>query len=399
MCSTIDEALYGGAAGGGKSDALLMGALQFVHIPGYAAILFRRSFTDLSLPEALMSRGQEWLGRTVARWRDVTKTWHFPSGATLTFAYLASDADKYRYQSAAFQFIGFDELTQFPEAQYIYLFSRLRRPIGMRGVVPLRMRAASNPGGIGHQWVKNRFIDVKNTHPDRRFFPAGLADNPHLDAEAYTKAMMNLDPVTRAQLLEGDWTVRATGGKFLQEWFIVIDAIPDNVTTWVRFWDMAATRPRPGHEPDWTAGCLMGLTSDNRIVIADMRRFQEIPAETERIIKEVAEYDRRRVGTVSIRMELEPGSSGLIAIDAYARGVLRGYDFQGERSTGDKVTRANPLSAAVYNRQVSIISGAWLPDFISEAEAFWQPGVNDDQIDAASGAFSFLSEDVFMFHV
>lgn len=376
-----------------------MGALQYVHIPGYAAILFRRSFTDLSLPEALMTRSQEWLGHTVAHWSNMTKTWHFPSGATVTFAYLAHENDKYRYQSSAFQSIGFDELTQFPRSQYLYMFSRLRRPIGMRGIVPLKMRAASNPGGIGHDWVKSRFIDAGITHPTRRFFPAGLADNPHLDAEAYKKAMQNLDPVTRAQLLEGDWGVRETGGKFLQEWFVLVDAIPDNVTTWVRFWDMAATRPRPGREPDWTAGCLMGIKDNGQFIIADMRRFQELPAVTEQIIKEVAEFDRRRLGAVAVRMELEPGASGLIAIDAYARGVLRGYDFQGERSTGDKVLRANPLSASVYNRNVSILAGAWLTDFIGEAEAFSQPGVNDDQVDAASGAFAFLNEDVFMMHV
>ncbi len=105
------EAFYGGAAGGGKSDALLMAALQYVEVPNYAAILFRRTFADLALPGALMDRSQEWLSGTEARWNERDKTWTFPSGATISFGYLEHENHKYRYQSAEFQFIGFDELT------------------------------------------------------------------------------------------------------------------------------------------------------------------------------------------------------------------------------------------------------------------------------------------------
>ena len=143
----VTEALYGGAAGGGKSDALLMAALQFVDVPGYAALLLRRSYADLALPGAIMDRSKEWLRGTAARWHEPTKTWTFPSGATLSFGYLEAEQDKYRYQGAEFQFCGFDELTQFSETQYRYLFSRLRKSPGL--AVPLRMRAASNPGGQG----------------------------------------------------------------------------------------------------------------------------------------------------------------------------------------------------------------------------------------------------------
>jgi predicted phage terminase large subunit-like protein len=198
------EALYGGAAGGGKSDALLMAALQFADVPGYAAILFRRTYTDLALPGALMARAAAWLGGTAARWEDKAKTWHFPSGATLSFGYLDASNDKYRYQSSEFQFVGFDELTQFPEEDYLYLFSRLRRLTDSR--VPLRMRAATNPGGIGHAWVKRRFLSEAGLRDGRLFVPARLDDNPHLDREEYARALLNLDPFTRRQLLEGDWS-------------------------------------------------------------------------------------------------------------------------------------------------------------------------------------------------
>lgn len=218
------EALYGGAAGGGKSDALLMGALQYVDLPGYAAILFRRTYADLSLPGALMDRSKTWLAGTDARWVDVDKTWRFPSGASLSFGYLQSTNDKYRYQSAEFQYVAFDELTQFPKDDYLYLFSRLRKPEG--SVIPLRMRAATNPGGAGHRWVRQRFLtkepdpDVVETEAERRariFIPAKLADNPHVDQAAYREALGQLDPQTREQLLNGDWNTRPPGAWVLDQ--------------------------------------------------------------------------------------------------------------------------------------------------------------------------------------
>lgn len=223
------EVFYGGAAGGGKSDALLMAALKYVHIPGYAALLLRRTYVDLARPGALMDRSLSWLNGK-AHWSAQEKRWTFPSGATLTFGYLEAENDKLQYQSSEFQFIGFDELTHFTETQYTYLFSRLRRL--KDATLPLRMRSASNPGGTGGMWVKSRFIpdsftpadaveekvwvkkdyDQENGDEIRRFFvPARLDDNPHLDAEGYERSLRELDPITRAQLRKGDWQITAQG--------------------------------------------------------------------------------------------------------------------------------------------------------------------------------------------
>lgn len=223
------ELLYGGAAGGGKSDFLLMAALQYVDVPGYAAIIFRRTYTDLSLPGALMDRASEWLTDTDARWHEMDKQWEFPSGAKLNFGYLKTDQDKYRYQSAEFQFVGFDELTQFPKEDYLYLFSRLRGPAsGPLSRVPIRMRGASNPGGRGHTWVKERFIDKQVDDDDphdtperaaqRIFIPASLYDNKeNVNVDAYVESLQQLDRQTRKQLLDGDWAARPPGDWFFDE--------------------------------------------------------------------------------------------------------------------------------------------------------------------------------------
>lgn len=201
------EALYGGAAGGGKSDALLMGALEHVHVPGYAGLLLRRTYKDLNLPGAIMDRAKTWLAGSPASWDDDAKTFTFPGGGRLTFGYLQTDKDRFRYQSAEFQYVGFDELTQFPERWYTYLSSRMRRPAtGPLSKVPLRLRGASNPGGIGHEWVRRRFVDG-----ELPFVPALLSDNPSVDAEAYLKNLSVLDAHTARQLRDGVWATDSSG--------------------------------------------------------------------------------------------------------------------------------------------------------------------------------------------
>lgn len=381
------EILYGGAAGGGKTDALLMAALQYVHVPHYAAIIFRRSFTDLELPDALVPRSKEWLTGK-ARWRGDQFQWLFPSGATLSFGYMSSENDKYRYQGAQFQFVGFDEKTQFTESQYRYLFSRLRRLED--SYVPLRMRGASNPGGIGHEWVKQRFITEGNKD-GRAFVPASLWDNPYLDREDYVESLMNLDPVTRAQLLSGDWTAREAGSVFRREWFSYVNRPPMGMEG-CRFWDLAATAPKEGADPDYTAGVLVGR-KEGIYYICDVVRFRDTPANVEKRIRQTAIVDRARpeFRDVEINMEEEKGSSGILLASHYSRNVLRGFNFRSFKNTGDKEVRANPVSAAAEMGNIAIVNGPWLIEFLDEIEAF-PHGSHDDQVDGLSGAFAVLSE-------
>ncbi|MGD9212415.1 MAG: phage terminase large subunit [Desulfobacteraceae bacterium] len=415
------EALYGGAGGGGKSVAILASQLQYVDIPGYHAIIIRKTYSDLSLPEALMDVSHSWLDVTDARWSAEEKTWHFPTedketgkkmqDATLSFGYLDAPKDRFRYQSAAFQSIAFDELTQFEELFYTYMFSRLRRPkcpdhpdgyeplcpncrkTYALSKVPLRMRSASNPGNIGHEWVKNRFgTDPKNLvaveearRNDRIFLPAKLQDNPYLDKESYNQSLDQLDPITRQQIKEGDWTARHGGNKFHREWFEVVEEAPVELTC-CRFWDMAATEPEPGKDPDYTVGLKLGLSKDRQLFILDIRRIRATPLHTETLIVQTAEIDGKHT---KIRMEQEPGSSGVKAIDDYKRRVLMGYDFVGVSSTGSKEVRANPVASQAQAGNIKIVRASWNSAFLNEVELF-PTGAHDDQVDALSGALSEL---------
>lgn len=359
-----------------------MAALQYVDTPGYAAMIFRRTYADLSLPGAIMDRSKEWLSGTSAKWNDNTKTWTFPSKATLTFAYLEHENDKYRYQGSELQFCGFDELTQFPETVYRYLFSRIRRLQGAS--VPLRMRGATNPGGIGHEWVFQRFLVERE--PERRFVFSTLDDNPYLDRDEYLKSLKELDPYTRAQLLAGDWFARPPGTKFQRHWFPIVDQAPAQGRS-VRFWDLAATEAKPGADPDWTAGALVSA-HEGRYYVRDMRRIRATPAGVEALIKQTAELDGKGI---DIWMEQEPGSSGVNTIDHYRRLVLPGYAFRGNRSSGSKEVRANPVSSAAEAGNVMLVRGAWITAFLDEAEAF-PAGTHDDQVDAVSGAVDKLGK-------
>jgi hypothetical protein len=224
------EAFFGGAAGGGKSIALLMGALEYVDQPGYAALILRKDTQRLALAGGLIPRSHEWLTGKGPRWNEARRTWTFPcpggGHATLTFGYLARPDDKYRYLSSEFQYIAFDELTELTQEDYLYLFSRLRKSKTLAHV-SLRIRSASNPGNVGHLWVKQRFVSQASgrreppdgadspLHPRRNgqrvFLPSRLADNPFLDAAEYRRSLQHLDPLTRERLLNGDWDVQEQG--------------------------------------------------------------------------------------------------------------------------------------------------------------------------------------------
>lgn len=206
------EALYGGAAGGGKSDALLMAALEHVDKPGYNGLLLRRTFRDLNQPKAIMNRCHAWMAEPIrdglAHWSAQDKRYTFTkSGATLTFGYFDNEKDKDQYASAEYHFIGWDELTQFPEGWYTWMFSRLRREIGSK--IPTKVRGGTNPGGIGHAWVQRRFVDAKTRQGP--FIPALLDDNPFIDQAGYRESLAKLDPVTRAQLERGVWIRDSSG--------------------------------------------------------------------------------------------------------------------------------------------------------------------------------------------
>lgn len=265
-----EEILYGGQAGGGKSDALLMSALQYVSEPDYHALLLRRTYKDLALPNAIMNRCANWLNPFVVngevKWDRDTKTYTFPKGATLTFGYLAHDNDLDQYQGSELQFVGFDELTQFTEKQYTYLHSRLRKL--KDSIIPIRMRGASNPGGRGHDWVKKRFVKDNSELP---FIPSSYRDNKYLDQEEYGKQLDKItDEVTRQQLKYGNWDIVLNKGRLMDLDTYISRCIPyQQFKDWKPLYTTIGVDPASTGSDKFAMSCLVCFTN-KKLVVVDM---------------------------------------------------------------------------------------------------------------------------------
>lgn len=222
------ELLYGGAAGGGKSEFLIHEAARYVKHPAYRAYIFRRESPQLA---DLMDKAARYYPAIYGgQLKEAKSEYHFPSGAIIRFRHMEHSKDWQKYQGHEMQFSGFDELTQFEQSQYdkikIWVRSSIRE-------IPARIRATSNPRGIGHAWVKQRFVDAgafnrqvdrvkgangKVLELDRIFIPAKATDNPQLvdNDPTYIARLMLLPEQERKAYLDGSWDFYE--GQFFTEW-------------------------------------------------------------------------------------------------------------------------------------------------------------------------------------
>lgn len=447
----VEEALYGGAAGGGKTEALLMAALQYIDVPGYSAGIFRRSKPEMLMPDAPLDRARAWFGPALhagrVRWDADANTFFFLTRtgeleSSLHFGYLANTKDEGRYQSSAFQFIGVDELTFWEESRYRFLFSRARysSQLAVRDRMPIRMRAGTNPGGPGHRWVKKRFVssavhvqrgsealrDIESRRksgaplpapalyvsppspealelaaelgrkPRQAYFvPAFAADNPALVGDSlarYREQLLMLDPVRRLQLEWGDWEAESTGGFFSLASFEFVDAAPV-VPRWLRSWDMAATEETPGRDPDWTVGGLCGLHTQKRGDVA-LRRFvvrglERFREEPPRTEERVVRVADRDGHEVEHLFEVEGGSAGKSMQRQWSR-ILMGKRVSGIRKTGAKAGYWRPLSGYAANvAPIILVRGDYTEALVEELTRL--PIGHDDIADSLSQGFHWLS--------
>lgn len=440
------ELFYGGSAGGAKSWALLMGALQYVDVPGYSAMIMRNRLTDLNQPDALMDVARQVLSETDAHENKNKHMWTFPSGAQLAFGYLATDIDVVRYRSAAYQYIGIDEVTLMSLHRYRTMFGRLRRPampcnkcewsLGRHGGrwlhepqpglgdgtdekpviimptnpdcdgephpdlvarlspasdgttiadVPLRMRSASNPGGIGHAFVKHRFIDTKTRLPHAVFLPSRLEDNEFLDQVSYERSLYLQDPVNYARNRFGDWEVRDPGSVFDRNRVrIMPERWPiDRDIERVRQWDLASTAVKEGSDPDYTVGTLLARDErDGRWLVEHVARTRTDATNVETLILQTAQSDGH---DVRIIVEEEPGSEGKLFVNYLATKLLPGYYVKGVRSTTKKELRIRVLIPMFDRGEIAIVAGEWNADWLDELDSY--PLVDhDDQMDSLAAA-------------
>lgn len=429
-----EEAFFGGAPRGGKSDVALMDCLRYVDVPGYGAGIFRLAKEDWSSPTSVLQRAHQWFDGTPAVWDAGTSSYRFPSGAFIHFGSGQNgnaDAFKRSLQGQEFQKIWIDELPQWPELLYRWLIGTRLTPLKAHPI-PLTARGTGNPEGPGKAWVKARFVSearhvvTRETVKDdlaayRRgvalpkprlyssppstdaveiakalgrepqgayFIPAFYTDNPGIDHAAYRVQLAKLAPADREALEWSNWDVEQAGNFFKREKFELIDSPPSLVgARIVRAWDLAATEQRPGSDPDWTVGEKRARLANGRFVVLHVCRFRANPGETEQRIRAQALEDGP---SVEQHVEQEGGSSGKFVRQHFAASVFAGLPVTFHRATGDKVTRAKPAASAVENGLVSVVRGPWLTDYLDELVPFPTPGVHDDQVDADSLAHAVL---------
>lgn len=433
------ELMFGGAAGGGKSDYLLMAFLQFAHKPQYRGLILRRKAVDLKRSDAILDRALSWwqpYSRTGIQYAAGDRKFIFPSGATCEFGHIQNESDKLNYQGGSWHYIAFDELTQFTGTQYLYLFSRLRRVLDPgEEPLPLRVRSASNPGGPSHYFVRDRFMSLdyakaflhnkaapsflRNTRmalddgsiveQDREFIPSKSADNFALDVSSYQMNLMNLDPVERARLMGGDWLV-AQAGRFQPEWFgrfqhpdylegdyyqlwrhgstnerwIVIH--PNECTRFMTIDPAGTEAEREAEEagrkePSWSVISTWDLSHERQFLMwRDIQRVQrEFPDVIELIVSTWQDQGRPMV---------------IIEVDGIGKAYYQTLQRRGVNVIPIGSEGKGKLERSVHAQNEAKGQRVWIPDFapwlsLLEAELFQWTGLKSevaDQIDTFSHA-------------
>ncbi len=432
--SAADIVIFGGAAGGGKTWALLMEQLRHIGNPLFGSVIFRRLSTNITGEGGLWDTSRAiYPDLNAVSGQQPRMHWKFPSGAKISFAHLQYDQDVNSWQGSQIPLLCFDELTHFSEYQFFYMMSRNRSACGVRPYI----RATCNPDAdswvskIISWWIdedsgypiperagKLRYFtrlgaemiwgdtpaevvarsgrELEGTGEDQvkslTFIPSTLADNAILLKQdpSYKANLLALPRVERERLLGGNWKVRKTGGTYFpQAAARIINAVPDDVTHWVRRWDLAATKPHEGNtSPDASCGVLMGKRPDGW-VIADVRHMREDASEVRKAIQNTAAQDRLKYRYVDIAIPQDPGQAGRDQAQSLTR-LLAGYNVTTPRETGAKEVRAEAFAAQWQVGNVSLLEAPWNAQFLAEMDGF-PDADHDDAVDAAAGAFTHLT--------
>lgn len=443
LSTPADIAIYGGAAGGGKTFGLLMEPLRHVQNGRFGAVIFRRTTNQIRATGGLLSESEVMYVPIGATLNQSNLRWTFPTGSTITFAHMEHEKNRYDWQGSQIALLCFDELTHFLRTQFFYMLSRNRSTCGVRPYV----RATCNPvpkedrvGGWIHEFlgwylgndglpiperagvvrwfvVDNDVLvwassaaELREQHPELipksfTFIPASVYDNKRLlDSDpAYLANLMALPYVERERLLGGNWLVKPASGRFFNRaWFkrthdttLGLTAADITETLDVCFWDFAATAKELGSaDPDYTAGCWMRRTrtaqGDLFLVMATVA-WRMNPAEGERAFLATVKAWHQHAPDLRVRWEQEPGSAAKRESHRL-RNILRGAGIgnsKGILSRGDKLHRALPFAVAAEAGDVYILEGdgteRWLTHMHHQPD--WP---HDDEMDAAAGSYNEL---------
>lgn len=429
--------LDGGAAGGGKSWALLYEPLRHVRNPGFGAVIFRSSMTQITEQGGLWDASMK-LYKLYPHTRPIKSPkpyWKFPSGAKVSFRQISRDDDVYDWQGTEICCMEFDELTHFSEFQFFYMLSRNRSTCGVEPYV----RASCNPDA--DSWVA-KFIswwidqDTGYAIPERSgkirymarvneeivwgdtkeeviqaaneadydvtideddvksvsFVASNVYDNQVLltTNKTYLSNLKALSIVERERLLYGNWKIKAAKGLYFPRSALpeLLEEVPTDVVRWVRGWDLAATDTDEGGDPAYTASVLLGKRRDGRYVIADATNNRYKAEKVRALVKQCAVADKAKYKRVRIRMSIDPGQAGKEQSQSYIK-MLAGFSVSTVRETGSKESRAEPFAAQWQAGNVDVVVGPWTEALLGQYESFPESKFKD-MVDAGSNAFNEL---------
>lgn len=438
MASSADIVIYGGAAGGGKTYALLLEALRHKDVKGFGGVIFRKNFTQITAEGGLWDASMKIFSQVPdAHSRKTPKLhWRFDGGSKLHFAHIDREDDLLAWQGTEIAYLAFDELTHFTKHQFLYMLSRNRSTCGIKPYV----RATCNPdadswvadfvswwidpdtgypikersGVVRYMCVLNDVIHWGNTPGELEkefgipeedcksvtFIASRLEDNKVLmkSDPSYLANLKAMTEVDMERLLYGNWKIKAQAGRYFKRTQIPADGylerLPDDVLYWCRAWDIAATDEDEDGDPAYTAGVLIGARKNGRFVVADVINQRIKAGDVETLILMTATADRKKYGfNYKVRIPQDPGAAGKIVAKQYLN-HLAGFDVKAEPVSGSKELRASPFAAQWQNGFVDVLVATWNEDYFSQLESFPDSKFKD-MVDASSDAFNELTDGNF----
>lgn len=435
MASSADIVIYGGAAGGGKTYALLLESLRHRDVKGFGGVIFRHNYNQITAEGGLWDASNKIFSQVpdAHSGKSPKLHWRFDGRGKLNFAHIEREDDLKSWQGTEIAYIGFDELTHFTKHQFLYMLSRNRTTCGVKPYV----RATCNPdadswvadfiswwidqdsgypipersGQIRYLCILNDTIYWGSTREELAekyeiaiedcksvtFIASRLEDNKVLmDSDpgymANLKAMTELD---MERLLKGNWKIKASAGKFFKRTQIALDGmltqLPNDIVFWCRAWDIAATDESEGGDPDFTSGVLIGRRKGGTFVVADVINQLIKAGDVEKLIAATSLADKAKYGiSYRVRIPQDPGAAGKIVAHSYAK-MLAGFDVKVVSVSGSKELRATPFAAQWQNGNIEILVAEWNEMYFNQLESF-PASSHDDMVDASSDAFIECTE-------
>lgn len=431
LSTKADVCFFGGGAGGGKSRGILMDAVRYFNVPGYSAVIFRKSYGEIKNAGGLWDDSYEIYPLLGGEPRESCLDWNWPEArSNIAFSHFQHEKNKKTWQGSQIAFIGWDEVTHFDSSIFWYMFSRNRSKCGVKPCI----RATCNPepgswvadlldwwigedgfpiperDGVLRWFVRDgdsimwkddpsEFGERSGDAKSLTFIKSVLKDNPVLVEKdpSYRASLLALPLYERMLLLDGNWKVSRGGGmRFKKHWFEIVDTAPE-CDRIVRYWDRAGTELGDQNKnPDYTAGVSLGRTSRGGLYVLDSTRFRATPGKVLAGIRNTAIQDSCP-DVCELWLEEDPASAGK-AERHYLSQELAEFGPRWNAPNSSKWVRSGPVSAACENGLIKIVRGPWNKAFLDELDKFLDektmdppPGYHDDQVDAFSGAFNVLT--------